>query len=160
MTHVESAGDRVEELLAALRSGQDRETAEELVRVLMDLYGTGLARVVAIARAHDEALLGRITADELLESLLLLHDLHPDGTDTRIRRALAGFTEVEFLGVGTDGVARLRLPAGGCGAAATARSAEQAVLDAAPEVTGVEITTAAPLLQIGVGPPPGRGVAP
>jgi hypothetical protein len=159
MTHVESTGDRVEELLATLRSGQDRETAEELVRVLMDLYGTGLARVVAIVRTHDEALLGRIISDDLLESLLLLHDLHPDGTDTRIRRALAGLAEVEFLGVGTGGVARLRLTAGGCGAAATARIAEQAVLDAAPEVTAVEITSVGPLLQIGVGPPAGRGVA-
>jgi hypothetical protein len=155
---VEATGDRVEELLATLRSGEDRETAEELVRELMDLYGTGLGRVVAIVREHDAQLLGRIASDDLVRSLLLLHDLHPDDVGTRIRRALAGLPEAEFLG--TDGgVARVRLTAGGCGSAARARIAEQAVLAAAPEVTSVEITTAGALLQIGIGPPPGWGVA-
>jgi len=158
VTGVEATGDRVEQLLATLRSGEDRETAEELVRELMDLYGTGLARVVAIVRDHDAQLLGRIAADDHVRSLLLLHDLHPDDTDTRIRRALDGLPDVEFLGTG-DGVARLRLTAGGCGSAALARIAEQAVLAAAPEVTRVEITTAGALLQIGVGPPSGWGAA-
>ncbi|HEX8868121.1 MAG TPA: NifU family protein [Lentzea sp.] len=155
--HVDGAGDRVEELLATLRSGEDREVAEELVRVLMNLYGEGLARIVAVLREHDTTVLGAIAADELVASLLMLHDLHPDDADSRIRRALVPFGTVEYLGVDDNGVARLRLR-GGC-RAGTRVVVEQAVLDAAPEVVSVEITTATPLLQIGMEPPPGWSVA-
>ncbi len=158
MTHdVESAGERVEELLATLRSGEAREVAEDLVRVLMDLYGDGLARVVTMLREHDEALLGAIAADDLVASLLVLHDLHPDDTDCRIRRALVPFDLVEYLGTDVSGVVRLRLR-GGCRSSAQA-VVERAVLDAAPEVVSVEIVTATPLLQIGMEPPPGWSVA-
>ncbi|GGU50177.1 NifU family protein [Lentzea flava] len=160
---VENTSDRVEELLATLRSGQDRAAAEDLVRVLMDLYGNGLARIVAMLAEHDAALLGAIAADDLVASLLLLHDLHPDDTATRIRRALAGlggrFGDVDHLGTDEDGVVRLRLTtSGGCGGGAAAKVVERTVLDAAPEVTAVDITTAAALFQITVGPPPGRSV--
>lgn len=165
MTHdVERVGDRVEELLATLRSGEDREVAEELVRLLMDLYGTGLARVVAILAEHTPALLAEIAADELVESLLLLHDLHPDDMVVRIRRALAGLGHgVEYVGV-DDGVVRLRLrtDGGGCGSGvqSAVRAVERVVLDAAPEAAAVEIAVVSTtLLQIGMEPPPGWGVA-
>lgn len=154
---VENAGEKVEELLAALRSGEDRELAEELVRVLMDLYGDGLARIVAVLREHDDALLATIAADGLVASLLVLHDLHPDDLDSRIRRALVPFDAVEYLGVDDSGTVRLRLR-GGC-PSGTRTLAERAVLDAAPEVVSVELTTATPLLQIGMEPPPGWSVA-
>jgi hypothetical protein len=158
VTHdVENAGQRVEQLLATLRSGEDREVAEDLVRVLMDLYGDGLARVVALLREHDSALLAAIAADDLVASLLVLHDLHPDDTDSRIRRALFPFDTVEYLGVDDNGVVRLRLR-GGCRAGVQA-VVERAVLDAAPEVVSVEMTTVTPLLQIGMEPPPGWSVA-
>ena len=43
MNHdVRAAGDRIEELLGTLRSGTAKDTAEELVRLLMALYGEGL----------------------------------------------------------------------------------------------------------------------
>lgn len=162
---VRAAGDRVEELLGTLRSGTTRDTAEELVRLLMALYGEGLARVLAILREHDPALVARIAEDALVEDLLLLHDLHPLDTAARIRRALDGLDlpgPVEYLGMDADGVAHVRLTAGGCRSAAT-HTIQEAVLDAAPEVTEVEVITAAPptLLQIGMGPPPGSrlGVA-
>lgn len=155
---VESAGDEVEKLLAALRSGEDREVAEDLVRVLMDLYGDGLARIVAVLREHDASLLRTIAADDLVASLLVLHDLHPDDPDSRIRRALVPFDTVEYLGIDDSGVVRLRLR-GGCRSTAQAALAERSVLDAAPEVVSVEITTAGPLLQIGMEPPPGWSVA-
>lgn len=162
---VRAASDRVEELLGTLLSGTTRDTAEELVRLLMALYGEGLARVLAILRDHDPALVGRIAEDALVEDLLLLHDLHPLDTAARIRRVLDGLDlpgPVEYLGMDADGVARIRLTAGGCRSAAT-HTIEEAVLGVAPEVTRVEVVTAAPptLLQIGMGPPPGSrlGVA-
>ena len=159
---VSTAGDRIEELLGTLRSGPARDTAEELVRLLMALYGEGLGRVVALLRERDPELVTRIAEDDLLEDLLLLHDLHPLDAGTRIRRALdrlrGSVGAVEFLGIDADGVVRLRVEAG-CRstAVALAHTIERAVLDAAPEATRVEVVTAAPapLLQIGVGPPPG-----
>lgn len=160
MNHdVRAAGDRIEELLGTLRSGTTRDAAEELVRLLMALYGEGLARVLSILRDHDPALIARIAEDDLLEDLLLLHDLHPRDTSARIRRALDGLGSLgplEYQGIDAGGVVRVRLTAGGCRSAAVS-TIERAVLDAAPEATRVEVTTAAPaaLLQIGVGPPPG-----
>ncbi|SFR02530.1 hypothetical protein SAMN04488564_102129 [Lentzea waywayandensis] len=161
MNHdVRAAGDRIEELLGTLRSGPARDSAEELVRLLMALYGEGLARVLAILREHDPALVARIAEDDLLEDLLLLHDLHPRDASARIRRVLDGLGALgplENLGIDADGVVRIRLTASGCHRSAAARTVEQAVLDAVPEATRVEVVTAAPdtLLQIGMRPPPG-----
>ncbi len=82
-----------------------------------------------------------------MESLLLVHDLHPLDTDTRIRRALGRLgTGAEFLGVDSAGVAHVRL---GHGCGSTTAVVEQAITDAAPETTGVEFAPReAPLLQI------------
>jgi hypothetical protein len=96
MTAVRSTGARVEELLEALRSGQlagpaAAGTAEELVGLLVGLYGAGLAAIVARLRDGGEAggqLLAELADDPRVEGLLLLHDLHPLDTDARIQRAL------------------------------------------------------------------------
>jgi Fe-S cluster biogenesis protein NfuA/nitrite reductase/ring-hydroxylating ferredoxin subunit len=195
MTRVRQAGERIEELLATLRSagGGAAAAAEELVRLLLGLYGDGLGHIMealAAEGAPGEAIRDRLLADPLVESLLLLHDLHPLDTDTRIQRALDRVRPylgshaggVEYLGVGPDGVARLRLEGSchGCpSSTVTVRLAiEGAVQDAAPEVTEVVVEgmTEPPgpqLLQIGrrppdepgwvslpdVGPPDGRPVA-
>ena len=110
-------------------------------------------------------MLDRLAEDPLVESLLLLHDLHPLDVDARIQRALDRVRPylgshaggVEYLGV-ADGVARLRLEGSchGCpSSTVTVQLAIQgAVQDAAPEVTEVVVEgmTAPPgpqLLQIG-----------
>lgn len=160
MNHdVRAAGDRIEELLGTLRSGSTRDTAEELVRLLMALYGEGLARVLTILREHDPALVAQLAGDDLLADLLSLHDLHPLDTSARIRQVLDGLASLgplEHLGIDAGGVVRIRLTASGCGQSAAVHTVEQAVLDAVPEVTRVEVVTAAPatLLQIGMRPPP------
>ena len=54
---VQAAGERVEALLAELRSHagpQVAATAEELVSCLVELYGAGLARIVSILGAEEE----------------------------------------------------------------------------------------------------------
>jgi Fe-S cluster biogenesis protein NfuA/nitrite reductase/ring-hydroxylating ferredoxin subunit len=179
-TGVRDVGARVEELLAALRSGTAAEpgpVAEELVGLLVGLYGDGLGRIVAVLAdggAAGAALLDRLTDDPLLESLLLLHDLHPLDVDARVQRALDRVRPylgshaggVQYLGV-HDGVARLRLEGSchGCpSSTVTVQLAIQgAVQDAAPEVTDVVVEgmTAPPgpqLLQIGRRPEdPGQG---
>jgi Fe-S cluster biogenesis protein NfuA len=164
-------GERIEALLASLRTGRDRETAEELVRLLVEMYGDALGRMVGALREHAPALLATLAEDELVDSLLLLHDLHPLDADTRIQRALDRVRPylgshaggVTYLGVDADGVARLRLEGSchGCPSSAmTVQMAiEDAILNAAPEVTAVEVAgmteeQPAPLLQIGRTPPP------
>ena len=160
-----TAGARIEELLAGLQAGPHRDTAEELVRLLVEMYGEGLARIVA---ELDTDQLTRLADDDVVESLLLLHDLHPLDVGTRVQRALDRIRPylgshaggVEYLGV-EDGVARLRLRGScdGCASSTlTVRMAiEGAVQEAAPELAGIEVAGVVepPLLQVGMGPPPG-----
>ncbi len=171
MTRVQQAGARIEELLAALGavSGDAAASAEELVRLLLGLYGDGLGHIMEALAAEGAAGLeirDRLLADPLVESLLLLHDLHPLDVDARIQRALDRVRPylgshaggVKYLGVSPDGVARLRLEGSchGCpSSTVTVQLAiEGAVVDAAPEVTDVVVEgmTEPPgpaLLQIG-----------
>jgi Fe-S cluster biogenesis protein NfuA len=155
MTAARVAAHRVNRLLEQLRSGPDPRAAavaEDLVRCLVQLYGAGLERIVQIVgpqRSRD------LCADPLVESLMLVHDLHPLDADTRIRRALDGIRpspgELRYEGVDGDGVAHVRLAGNGHGCQSSARTAiVSAVEDAAPEVTGVvvEVAAAPPLLQI------------
>ena len=56
MSSVQRAGERIEELLASLRSqsGAAADAAEELVRLLVGLYGDGLGHIVAAMAAGGE----------------------------------------------------------------------------------------------------------
>lgn len=175
-TTAEEAGRRVEEILdrlAATGDDEARARAEELVRVLMDFYGAGLARTLELlgrrgAREPGGDPAAALLGDELVASLLVLHDLHPEDLDARIGRALHSIRQhpVEKAGFdATTGVLRLR-PTGsaGCGCPSTQEAVRQAAVDAlacfAPEVTGVELEPATAsrepaLLQIGSGPPRG-----
>jgi|GraSoiStandDraft_27_1057306.scaffolds.fasta_scaffold456203_2 Fe-S cluster biogenesis protein NfuA len=146
-----AVGSRIELLLAELRSAGDPATAakaEELVRLLMQFYGGGLARVVELA---DEAQLARLADDELVASLLVLHDLHPRSTEERIRQALDRVRPylgshaggVDLLGVDQAGMVHLRLEGTchGCpSSTVTVKLAiERAIEEAAPEVAGVQV---------------------
>jgi hypothetical protein len=166
-----AAGERVEALLAELRSHagpQVAQTAEELVSCLVELYGAGLSAIVSILGEDADTgprLIDRLAADPLVESLLLVHDLHPVDAGTRIRRAMDRVpARAEYLGIDDDGVAHLRLERSGCGSSAAAVRAalEDAVMAAAPELAGVDIDVAAaptelPLLQITRRPAAARG---
>jgi Fe-S cluster biogenesis protein NfuA/nitrite reductase/ring-hydroxylating ferredoxin subunit len=180
LTGVRDVGERVEELLAGLRSagGSAGPAAEELVSLLVGLYGDGLGRIVALlaqAGPDGAAMLAELTADPLVESLLLLHGLHPLDVDARIQRALDQVRPylgshaggVEYLGV-RDGVARLRLE-GSCHGCPSSTVTVQlaitgAVQDAAPEVDEVVVEgmtqpPAPALLQIGQRPADARDPA-
>ncbi|MGP3689941.1 hypothetical protein ACTVZO_35475 [Streptomyces sp. IBSNAI002] len=154
-------GHRVEEVLDRLAATGDREAcaaAEELVRVLMDFYGAGLARIVA---GLGEAPLRPLLDDELVASLLALHDLHPEDVHARIARALAAAGDpAQVLGFDeATGVLRLGPESAGtgcgCGSAGGQQSVEDTLASFAPEVTRVEREQAAPqptLLQISARP--------
>jgi len=65
------------ELAAASPAVQAR--TEELVRLLMQLYGGGLERILSIVDEAGAAdpIFSRLVADDLVATLLTLHDLHP-----------------------------------------------------------------------------------
>ncbi|KUN81189.1 hypothetical protein [Streptomyces griseoruber] len=161
----ERTGRRIEEVLdrlAASGDGAAAAAAEELVRSLMDLYGTGLARVVDVLDSAPGEPLAALLDDDLVASLLVLHDLHPEDRDTRIARALDGVRDHRLEVVGFEehtGTLRLRARAGGgcgCGSGAdAARAAETALAGLAPEVRAVDVESAPAgptLLQIGTAP--------
>ncbi len=124
------------------------QRVEEAVRRILRLYGAGLAHVLDHARtagavgATFEHLIGD---DELLESLLVLHELHPLGTEERVRRALGRLLArhglaLELAGI-ADGVAYLEaaeLP-DPPGQALIRRAIEAA----APELSSIELATIA-----------------
>ncbi len=132
----------------------------------MDFYGAGLARILhLLSSAAGEPSAG-LLGDELVASLLVLHDLHPEDRDTRIARALDSVREHALDVVGFDeesGTLSLRArESGGCGCGSgtgAREAAEEALACFAPEVRAVDVQTAPagpPLLQIGTGPAPTR----
>ncbi|HEX4908179.1 MAG TPA: NifU family protein [Actinomycetes bacterium] len=145
-------GSRIEELLGQIRSTGDPGTAdiaEEVVRLVVELYGAGLERTVELAGPDA---LERFVGDELVASLLVLHDLHPKDTRTRVVEALDQVRPylgshaggVELLGVDPEaGVVRLRLEGSCDGCPSSTQTVklaiERAIEQAAPEVTAVEV---------------------
>jgi Fe-S cluster biogenesis protein NfuA/nitrite reductase/ring-hydroxylating ferredoxin subunit len=151
-----STGDRIESLLEAASAGGRvaRERAEELVRLVVDLYGAGLERLLEILHESgrlDDELLDRLAADDLVASLLAVHGLHPDDVETRVARALDSVRpylgshggDVQFLGLTDEGAVRLRMlgSCDGCPSSSVTLTlaVETAIRDAAPEVSGVEV---------------------
>ncbi|MFJ9680725.1 hypothetical protein ACIRP2_22130 [Streptomyces sp. NPDC101194] len=167
----EQAGRRIDEVLERVTAAGDPKgvaAAEELVRILMDFYGAGLARIIDGLRAapgrETADTLDELLGDELVSSLLVLHDLHPEDTGTRIGRALAAVRDPVEVVTFDESTGTLRLRAtdtGGCGcggAPAAQQQIENVLACFAPEVTTVEQEPGSAarepaLLQIGTRPP-------
>jgi hypothetical protein len=92
----------------------------EAVQALVEMYGEGLARIAE--RVDMSALLD----DELVEHLLLLHDLHPVPVEERVRAVLPEGVELVSIENGT--VVRLRANAP-CG-----KAIDEAIRRVAPDV--------------------------
>jgi len=168
--NVDAVGRRVEDLLDQIgaRDEVSAELTEELVRELMALYGAGLGRVLDRLAAAAPQALHDLTADPLVGGLLVLHDLHPDDVAVRVEDALDQVRPylashgggVQLLDV-TDDVAHLRLEGScdGCGSSQITlqHAVEGAVLDAAPEITRIEVDGA---VGAGAGGNGGNGLIP
>jgi Fe-S cluster biogenesis protein NfuA/nitrite reductase/ring-hydroxylating ferredoxin subunit len=130
-----------------------RALAVELIQALMDLHGAGLDRVMGIVSQAGEPgldILNGFTRDDLVASLLLLYGLHPVDMETRVRQALDKVRpylrshggNVDLLAT-AGGVVRLRLQGSchGCPSSAmTLKLAiEEAICEAAPDVTAIEV---------------------
>jgi Fe-S cluster biogenesis protein NfuA/nitrite reductase/ring-hydroxylating ferredoxin subunit len=147
----------IEELVRRLETASDPEvltTARTLVAGVMELHREALDRVLAVlgrSGAAGSAILDSLTRDDLVASVLLLHDLHPADLETRVRGALEKTRpylkshggNVELVGIDAPGTVRLRLQGSchGCPSSAlTLKLAiEQAIHEAAPEVSAIEV---------------------
>jgi Fe-S cluster biogenesis protein NfuA/nitrite reductase/ring-hydroxylating ferredoxin subunit len=145
---------RMEMLLGEIEALEDpnaRSKAAEVVQVLLELYGEGLARMMdTIAEGEErEKTFDAFAGDELVSHLLLLHGLHPLDVETRVVRALEEVRpylqshggNVELLGV-KRGVARLRMQ-GSCSGCPSSTmtlklAIEEAIQKAAPDLEGIE----------------------
>ncbi len=142
---VARTGAEVERLLAQL-TGDERthERVEELVGLLMRLYGEGLARIVELVSTHlddPQAIAELFVADDLVSSLLILHGLHPVPLDERVRAALVDHPGTQLAAMDDKGVAFVELTPTGCGSSAAGRlrDIERALLAAVADLSAVEI---------------------
>ena len=150
-----SAGDRIQTLLDATSAGGTvaRERAEQLVREVVELYGAGLARIMAtVSDRADRGTVDLLVSDDLVASLLLVHGLHPHDLRRRVADALDRVRpylgshggDVHLLDIVGDAV-QLQF-AGSCkscpsSAVTLELAVEDAIRAAAPEVSSIEVVT-------------------
>lgn len=147
---------RVQDLQARLDATADpvaRALAEQLVGAVVQMYGAGLQRILAVLCKDGEdgrRLAASIAEDELVASLLLIHDIHPvplrervlEGLD-RVRPYMESHGgNVELLDL-HDHIARIRLRGSCSDCAASTVTLELAVKQAleatAPDLDGLEV---------------------
>lgn len=165
-----AVGDRIDALLDASSSGGAvaRERSEELVRLVADLYGSGIERILEILHGAghlDDEALALLANDDLVASLLIVHGLHPYAVEQRVEQALESVRpylgshggDVELLAVSDEGTVRLRLlgSCDGCPSSSVTLelAVEGAIEAAAPEITRIEVETpshepTAPLISV------------
>jgi Fe-S cluster biogenesis protein NfuA/nitrite reductase/ring-hydroxylating ferredoxin subunit len=145
--------ERVQELQARLELSGDsatRELAEELVSAIVQMYGAGLERIVAAMMEADDGVAASLADDELVATLLLIHDLHPVSLEQRVQAALDSVRpymeshggNVELLSL-SSGVARIHLRGSCSDCSASSVTLElaikQALEEAAPDLEGLEV---------------------
>ncbi|RAX46392.1 hypothetical protein DQ354_05575 [Arthrobacter sp. AQ5-06] len=152
-------GERIGTLLDALGAGGAvaRGRAEDLVRQVTDMYGSGLGRILEILDEQgklDDGTLAALASDELVSGLLIIHGLHPESMETRVAGALDSVRpylgshggDVELLDISPEGVVRLKLlgTCQGCPSSSVTLkfAVEEAIETAAPEVTAIEVVEA------------------
>jgi len=142
---------RIEKLVEKLESSPDKalqSTARDLVQSLMDLYGAGLERILEIVSSSGGDagvhLLESLGHDDLVSSLLVLHGLHPEDFETRVRRGIEKVRPfVRSRGAGLDVVDitsdTIRLKITGAWSADIEEAVRSALLDTAPDAAEVAI---------------------
>lgn len=144
--------DRIEQLVRAIETAPEsatRAAALELIQAVLSVHGEGLQRILRIAK--EEAFTGPelvriIVRDDLISSLLSLHDLHPDDLTARAEAALIQIrdtlskqgAEVRLGNVSEEGVVSVRLKGASPGVVKRLRSlVEDAIFAAAPDAAAI-----------------------
>jgi len=153
--------ERVQQLQARLEESGASATlavADELVAAIVQMYGAGLERIVGSlihAGPEGERVAAALADDELVATLLLIHDLHPIPLEQRVQDALDSVRpymeshggNVALLSL-EHGVARIHLQGSCSDCAASSVTLElaikQALEEAAPDLEGLEVEGIAP----------------
>ncbi|MEO6801915.1 MAG: NifU family protein [Granulicella sp.] len=151
--------NRVEKLAARLEQANDpetRATALELVQSVIELHGAALQALIdrCVATPEGERILDEALQDDLVSSMFLLHNLHPDDLETRVLRGIESVRpylqshggDCELAGV-DNGIVRLRLH-GSCGSCPSSsltlkNAVEEALFQAAPDIREIIADNAA-----------------
>jgi len=128
-----------------------RTVVRNLLHSLMEMHGIGLERILATIVTRDaqgERVIEELSNDPLVASLLILHGLHPQDFETRVRNAFERAAStvrlqggvLEILGI-NEGIVHLRLTANGhgCGASSLRQLVEDAFYAAAPDLSSLLI---------------------
>jgi hypothetical protein len=141
---------RIEALVAAVETTADpaaRANTRELLQAVLELHGRGISRILELAGAQ---LTEQLSRDDLVSSLLLLHDLHPLDLEARARKALASL-EPKLSAQGCtialtslqDGVIRVRMERHTHGhhssETALRKLSEDAIWELCPDAESLEI---------------------
>jgi Fe-S cluster biogenesis protein NfuA/nitrite reductase/ring-hydroxylating ferredoxin subunit len=167
----EQVVERVQELQSQLESSGEsatRDVADELVSAVVQMYGAGLERIIESlmsAGADGQRIAASLADDQLVATLLLIHDLHPVPLEQRVQDALDSVRpymeshggNVELLSL-ERGVARIHLRGSCSDCSASAVTLElaikQALEEAAPDLEGLEVEGIAALPVVMSGPEP------
>jgi Fe-S cluster biogenesis protein NfuA len=147
---------RIEALVHEIEAVADpriQSRAVELVSLLMELHGAGIARMLELlsdVRATAASAPQQFAADPLVSSLLLLYGLHPTDLETRVHQALDKVRpllkshggNVELIGI-DDGVVRLQLQGSCHGCPSSTQTLhgaiEAAIYEFAPDIAELKV---------------------
>ena len=163
-SNVQSQLQSIEALLQRIEKANDpamSAMAKELVQRLMEFHGAGIERILEIIHQHapprggaaENAAVAEtidtLGRDPLVSSLLLLYGLQPDALETRIHHALENAepylkshgASANLINVDPAGAVTVRLEGAthGCSSTSTGlkRAVEEAIYEAAPDVTAI-----------------------
>jgi Fe-S cluster biogenesis protein NfuA len=152
----EARMQRIEQLIEQIERSTDpktRDSSREIIGTLLEMHGAGLKAIFSLlteANGGGHTVIESCLRDDLVRSLLLLHDLHPESLEHRVGKALEKVRpylhshggNVELLEVSPD-VVRLRMEGSchGCpSSAATLRDTiERTICEFAPDVTNIQV---------------------
>jgi Fe-S cluster biogenesis protein NfuA/nitrite reductase/ring-hydroxylating ferredoxin subunit len=118
-----------------------------MTAAVLELHGEGIGRLLG---ALDDGSRRAMAGDEVVASLMLIHDLYPVPIEERVQEALDRVRpymeshggNVELLGI-EDGIAHLQLKGScdGCGASASTLelAVEKELRDSAPDLLGMQV---------------------
>jgi Fe-S cluster biogenesis protein NfuA len=147
--------ESIDKMVRALEEATDPvlcANAKELVQALMALHGACLERmleVVGQSGVSGKSIIDTFARDGVVKSVLLLYGLHPVNIKTRVLEALekmrssirSSARTVSFVGIDDAGMITLRMEGKreGCGSSDSAlkQAVEQAIYEAAPDISGI-----------------------
>lgn len=136
-----------------------RNLSKQLVQSLMDLHGAGIERMLEMVHSKGDVgqqIIDEMGRDELVRSLLLLYGLHPLDLETRVVQAVekarqllrSHSANIELVRISDGCAVTLRIQGNGHSCRSSAANLqsmiEQAIYDAAPDVTALTIENATP----------------